>query len=154
MQTNIKLHPHWALTYIQSVYTLFVVIYHFYIIIISPLEHRLSTITLNSLMTFQGTTPVYQSPAPVLDSHAAVGSIPGSANIPNVIAPTPTPGFMPMASSAMVPRPGMGTMQPPSPPQPAATQQPVVAPAAPPPTIQTADTSNVPGNYQQLYLEL
>jgi protein transport protein SEC31 len=38
-------------------------------------------------------------------------------------------------------------MQPPSPTQ-SAPVQPAVAPAAPPPTVQTVDTSNVPGNCQ------
>ncbi|KAF7836110.1 protein transport protein SEC31-like protein B-like [Senna tora] len=59
-------------------------------------------------------------------------------------APTPNPrGFSPVSSTGAVQRPGMGSMQPPSPPQ-AAPVQPAPAPAAPAPTVQTADTSNVP----------
>ncbi|MCI78085.1 transport protein Sec31A-like, partial [Trifolium medium] len=61
-----------------------------------------------------------------------------------VAAPTSNPmGFMPIPSSAGVRRPGVGSSQPPSPPQ----SQPVqlaAAPAAPPPIVQTADTSRVP----------
>jgi hypothetical protein len=37
-------------------------------------------------------------------------------------------------------------MQPPSPTQ-AASAQPTITPAAPPPTVQTVDTSNVPGKF-------
>lgn len=67
-------------------------------------------------------------------------------NLPQVAAPTPNPmGFMPISGPAGVPRPGVGSMQPPSPPQPQPVQ-PAAAPAAPPPTVQTADTSKVPGN--------
>lgn len=43
-----------------------------------------------------------------------------------------------------VARPGMSPVQPSSPTQ-SAPMQAVAAPAAPPPTIQTVDTSNVPG---------
>ncbi|XP_052192454.1 LOW QUALITY PROTEIN: protein transport protein SEC31 homolog B-like [Diospyros lotus] len=69
------------------------------------------------------------------------GSVP--PKMPQVLAPTPASmGFMPINSSG-VQRPGMGPPQPPSPTQPAQVQ-PTITPAAPPPTVQTADTSNVP----------
>lgn len=50
---------------------------------------------------------------------------------------------MPVTSSG-IQRPGMNPLQPPSPTQPAPMKAPVT-PAAPPPTVQTVDTSNVPG---------
>jgi len=65
-------------------------------------------------------------------------------NLSQVVAPTPNPmGYMPVSGSGGVQRPGVGSIQPPSPPQ----VQPVQPPAAPPPTLQTADTSKVPGNF-------
>lgn len=64
--------------------------------------------------------------------------------MPQVVVPTPaTRGFVPISNSG-VQRPGMSQMQPPSPIQAAAVQTPVT-PGAPPPTVQTADTSKVPG---------
>lgn len=61
------------------------------------------------------------------------------------LAPTPASrGFMPV-TGAGVQRPGMGITQPSSPTQPAQVQ-PAITPAARPPTVQTVDTSNVPGN--------
>lgn len=61
-----------------------------------------------------------------------------------VVAPTPpSTGFMPIGNSGAQ-RPGMNPVQPSSPSPPVAMQPPVT-PAAPPPTVQTADTSNVPG---------
>jgi hypothetical protein len=74
--------------------------------------------------------------------------------MPQVVAPTPPQkGFM--AVNSGVQRPGMGPMQPPSPTQ-AASAQPAVSPAAPPPTVQTVDTSNVPGKFldTHIYLDL
>lgn len=47
-------------------------------------------------------------------------------------------------NNSAVQRPGMNPVQPPSPTQPAPVQS-AVTPAAPPPTVQTVDTSNVPG---------
>lgn len=97
---------------------------------------------------FQGVSnPGYPVP-PVSDARGSlpsqIGAVPGP-KMPNVVAPTPTPmGFMPMSGSGVVQRPGMGSMQPASPQS--APVQPAVTPAAPPPTIQTVDASNVPGN--------
>ncbi|KAF8395805.1 hypothetical protein HHK36_019759 [Tetracentron sinense] len=78
-----------------------------------------------------------------------VGLVPGH-KLPHVVAPTPTPtptptprGFMPVNNSGVAQRPGMVTMQPPSPTQPAQVQ-PAITPAEPPPTVLTADTSKVP----------
>lgn len=97
---------------------------------------------------FQGTSNQGYNPVPPgPDAHGPshLGSVPGP-KMPKVVAPTTAPmGFMPMTGSGVVQRPGMGSMQPTSPQ--AAPVQPAVAPAAPPPTIQTADTSNVPGNF-------
>lgn len=58
-----------------------------------------------------------------------------------VLAPTPPRVFMPVTNPGGH---GMSSSQPPSPTQPAPVQPPAV-PAAPPPTVQTVDTSNVPG---------
>ncbi|KAL0349373.1 UNVERIFIED_CONTAM: protein transport protein SEC31B [Sesamum angustifolium] len=73
--------------------------------------------------------------------------------MPQVLAPTPTPrGFMPVSSSG-VQRPGMNPMQPPSPTQPAPVQPPFT-PAAPPPTVQTVDTSKVPAQQKPVIATL
>lgn len=75
-----------------------------------------------------------------------VGASPGHGT-PQAVAPGPTPmGFRPV-HAGVTQRPGIGSMQPSSPTQ-SAPVQPAVAPAAPPPTMQTVDTSNVPGNCQ------
>ena len=94
-----------------------------------------------------GANPTYPVP-PGTGSLAPVpsqmGSVPGP-KIPQGVAPTPTPrGFMPVTNTSVIQRPGMGPMQPPSPTQ-SASIQPAAAPATPP-TVQTVDTSNVPGN--------
>lgn len=99
---------------------------------------------------FQGTAnPAYQpiqpGTGPAVPLTSQPGSVPGH-KMPQVVAPTPPPkGFMPVNSGA-VQRPGVGPMQPPSPTQ-AASAQPTITPAAPPPTVQTVDTSNVPGKF-------
>lgn len=104
---------------------------------------------LNFVCFFQGTANATYHPAqPPAGSQgpvtSQVGPVPGH-KIPQVVAPTSTPmGFRPVTNSGFVQRPGMSSSQPPSPTQ-SAPVQPAVAPAAPPPTIQTVDTSNVPG---------
>ncbi|CAA0808925.1 Protein transport protein SEC31 homolog B [Striga hermonthica] len=70
-----------------------------------------------------------------------------------VFAPTqPTGGFMPVTSSG-VQRQGMNLVQPPSPNQ-TASLQPAAPPAAPPPTVQTVDTSNVPAQQRPVIATL
>ena len=99
---------------------------------------------------FKGTgNPNYQAGP---SGGGSLGNIPSQAGpvpgqkMPQVLAPTPTVrGFMPLTSSG-VQRPGMLPTQPSSPTQPAQVQ-PALTPAAPPPTVQTVDTSNVPGNH-------
>ncbi|KAJ4971026.1 hypothetical protein NE237_004125 [Protea cynaroides] len=82
-----------------------------------------------------------------------VGPVPGH-NMPRMMAPTPLPrGFMPVNDSVFAPRPGMGPMQPPNAAQPAQVQ-PVTAPAAPPPTVQTVDTSNIPAQQRTVITTL
>lgn len=72
------------------------------------------------------------------------GQVPGH-EMPQVLNPNPASvGFMPSMNPG-IQRPGMGPTQPSSPTQPAQLQ-PAAAPATPPPTVQTVDTSNVPGN--------
>ncbi|KAG8099207.1 hypothetical protein GUJ93_ZPchr0013g34800 [Zizania palustris] len=73
-------------------------------------------------------------------------SVPGT--IPNQMFPSPvvnntTSRFMPPSNQGFVQRPGLSPVQPSSPTQAQGQQQPVVAPPAPPPTVQTADTSKV-----------
>lgn len=99
---------------------------------------------------FQGTTnPTYQPIRPGTGSAVPATSQPSAFpghRMPQLVAPTPPPrGFIP-AISGVVQRPGIGSMQPPSPTQ-AASAEPTVMPAAPPPTVQTVDTSNVPGSF-------
>ncbi|CAK7330966.1 unnamed protein product [Dovyalis caffra] len=82
----------------------------------------------------------------------SVGAIPGH-RMPQVVAPGPTPtGFRPV-HSGVAQRPGIGSMQPPSPTQ-SALVQPAVTPAAPPPTVQTVDTSNVPAHHRPVITTL
>ncbi|XP_042010022.1 protein transport protein SEC31 homolog B-like [Salvia splendens] len=70
-----------------------------------------------------------------------------------VVAPTPpSTGFMPIGNSGAQ-RPGMNPVQPSSPSPPVAMQPPVT-PAAPPPTVQTVDTSNVPAQQKPVIATL
>lgn len=70
--------------------------------------------------------------------------------MPQVVAPSPNVrGFAPVTNPG-VQRPNVSAMQPPSPTQ-AAPVQPPASPAVPPPTVQTVDTSNVPGNFHFLF---
>lgn len=64
---------------------------------------------------------------------------------PPPAAHTPVPGsFMPVTNPGLTQRPGTGPVQPPSPTQSMHVQPHAAAPAAPPPTVQTVNTSNVP----------
>ncbi|XP_028760563.1 protein transport protein SEC31 homolog B [Neltuma alba] len=106
--------------------------------------------TLGSQLYPAATNPPYQ-PAPPATSQ--LGLVHGQ-KLPQVVAPTPNPrGFAPVSSSGVAQRPGVGSIQPPSPPQ-AAPAQPAPAPAAPPPTVQTADTSNVPVHQKPIVITL
>ncbi|KAM7512358.1 hypothetical protein LguiB_011233 [Lonicera macranthoides] len=81
-----------------------------------------------------------------------VGPAPGQ-KMPQVVAPVPGPGgFMPINNSG-VQRPGIGPMQPPSSTQ-STVLPPAVTPAAPPPTVQTVDTSNVPAQQRPVIITL
>ncbi|KAL8154970.1 hypothetical protein AgCh_000362 [Apium graveolens] len=73
--------------------------------------------------------------------------------MPQGVTPTPGPrGYM-QVNNAGVQRPGMGPMQPPSPTHTSPAPAPV-APAAPPPTVKTADTSNVPASQRPVITTL
>ena len=77
------------------------------------------------------------------NSRYQVGSV--GPPVPSPMVPTPQVrgGFMPMSSSNTgMQRSTSGHVQPPSP-----TPTQPAGPSAPPPTLQTADVSNVPGNY-------
>ncbi|XP_012065636.2 protein transport protein SEC31 homolog B [Jatropha curcas] len=106
--------------------------------------------TLGSQLYPGSANPAYQPVQPPAGSGpvaSQVGPISGN-KIPQVVAPTSTPmGFRPVTNSGVAQRPGISSMQPPSPTQ-SANVQPAVAPAAPPPTVQTVDTSNVPAHHR------
>ncbi|KAL2329314.1 hypothetical protein Fmac_022741 [Flemingia macrophylla] len=106
--------------------------------------------TLGSQLYNTTTNPPYQ-PTPPAPSQVGLSH---SQNLSQVVAPTPNPmGFMPVSGSGGVPRPGVGSIQPPSPPQ-VQPVQPAAAPPAPPPTLQTADTSKVPGHQMPIVTTL
>ncbi|XP_068328890.1 protein transport protein SEC31 homolog B-like [Pyrus communis] len=91
--------------------------------------------------TFQPMQPRPGSTAP-LQSHVP----PVPVNQPHVVAASVPPrGFMPVTNPGVVQGPHVGSLQPPSPTHQAPARTPVAA-AAPPPTIQTVDTSNVPAH--------
>lgn len=98
-------------------------------------------------MIFQGTAnPTFQPVPPVSGTLGPSQTQLGSAAGPRTphTAPTAAPlGFMPMTNAGAPQRPTLGSM-PPSPTHSAPVQT-AVNPPAPPPTIQTVDTSNVPG---------
>jgi protein transport protein SEC31 len=104
------------------------------------------------------TTPAYNPipPGPGLHAHGPSQgpSVPGH-KMPQVGILTPTPiRFMPVNNPAAPHRNGVvASMQPPSPTQAAPVQQ-AVAPPAPPPTVQTADTSNVPAHQKPVIATL
>ncbi|XAR63484.1 hypothetical protein NMG60_11023433 [Bertholletia excelsa] len=112
--------------------------------------------TLGSQL-YPGTgNPNYQ---PVPPGSGSLGQVPSQAGpvpghkMSQVFPPTPASrGFVPVTNSG-VQRPGMVPKQPPSPTQ-SAQVQPAVTPAAPPPTIQTVDISNVPAQQRSVVTTL
>ncbi|KAJ4836661.1 Protein transport protein Sec31B [Turnera subulata] len=110
--------------------------------------------TLASQLYPGAVNPTYHSvPPPVSQGPATIqgGAIPGP-KIPQVVAPTPTPsGFRPVNSPGIAPRAGINSMQSSTP---TPSLQPAAAPAAPPPTVQTADTSNVPAHHRPVVATL
>ncbi|XVF79668.1 hypothetical protein PTKIN_Ptkin15bG0007600 [Pterospermum kingtungense] len=112
--------------------------------------------TLGSQLYPGGANPTYPLP-PAAGSLAPVpsqmGQVPGP-KMPQVVAPTPTPaGYMPVTNTSVVQRPGMSPLQPASPTQ-STSIQPAAAPAAPPPTVHTVDTSNVPAHQKPVITTL
>ncbi|CAK9147517.1 unnamed protein product [Ilex paraguariensis] len=112
--------------------------------------------SLGSQLYSGNTNPSYQAGPPGVGSlgpmTSHVGPTPGH-KMPPVAAPTPASrGFMPITTPGTH-RPGMGPVQPPNPTQ-SVPAQPAVAPAAPPPTVQTADTSNVPAHQRPVITTL
>lgn len=113
--------------------------------------------TLSSQLYPGPANPAYQPVQPPAGPQGPVTSqgapIPGH-KMPQVVAPTLTPmGFRPVTNSGVVQGPGISSMQPPSPTQ-SASVQPAVAPAAPLPTVQTVDTSNVPAHHRPVITTL
>ncbi|KAA8520202.1 hypothetical protein F0562_014458 [Nyssa sinensis] len=112
--------------------------------------------TLGSQLYPGAANPSYQAGPPGAGSLGLMTSQPGPPpghKMPQVVAPNPlSGGFAPITNSG-IQRPGMGPMQPPSPTQPAPVQ-PAMTPAAPPPTVQTADTSNVPAQQRPVITTL
>ncbi|KAK4488602.1 hypothetical protein RD792_004368 [Penstemon davidsonii] len=97
--------------------------------------------------------PNYQSGPPGVAAYGANPSqvVPNPGQkMPQVLGSTQSGAFMPVSNSGFQ-RPGMmNTVQPPSPTKPA----PVVTPVAPPPTVQTVDTSNVPAQQKPVIATL
>lgn len=87
-----------------------------------------------------GFQPMQTRPGSGAPHTSLVNPVPGNKMGPAVV-PSPQSGFM-AVNSGVVQGSHPGSLQPSSPPAPA---RPSVAPA-PPPTIQTVDTSKVPGN--------
>lgn len=95
-----------------------------------------------------GPPTTYHQPMPPAQYQAVppVPSVPGTN--PNqmftpAVPTNSTSRFMPPSNQGFVQRPGLSPAQPSSPTQSQAPPQSAVAPPAPPPTVQTADTSNV-----------
>ncbi|KAL2234144.1 UNVERIFIED_CONTAM: Protein transport protein SEC31 B [Sesamum indicum] len=112
--------------------------------------------TLGSQLYPGVVNPTYQAGPPGVPAYGSntsqVGP-PPAQKTSQVLTPTPpSRGFMPVSSSG-VQRPGMNPLQPPSPTQPAPVKAPVT-PAAPPPTVQTVDTSNVPAQQKPVIATL
>lgn len=113
--------------------------------------------TLGSQLYPGSTNSSYQSGPPGPGSFGSIppqtGGIP-SQRMPQVVAPTPTPrGFMPVNSPSGVSHiPGVVSTQPSSPQS--APAQTAVEPPAPPPTVQTVDTSNVPAHQRPVIATL
>ncbi|XP_042061380.1 protein transport protein SEC31 homolog B-like [Salvia splendens] len=112
--------------------------------------------TLGSHLYPGASNPGYQAGAPGMSAYGAntsqVGPTTGQV-MSQVMTPTPpSTGFMPVGNSG-VQRSGMNPVQPSSPSPPAAMQPPVT-PAAPSPTVQTADTSNVPAQQKPVIATL
>jgi len=88
----------------------------------------------------QPISPAQYQAVPPVPPHGASASVPGTT--PNqMFTPNSTSRFMPSNNQGFVQRPGLSPVQPSSPTH--AQPQPAVAPPAPPPTVQTADTSKV-----------
>nr|CAB3458838.1 unnamed protein product [Digitaria exilis] len=92
----------------------------------------------------QPRSPVQYQTTPSIPSLGPTASVPGTVPnqmFPHSAATNSTSRFMPSSNQGLVQRPGLSPVQPSSPTQaPAQTQ---AAPPAPPPTVQTADTSKV-----------
>ncbi|KAG8079448.1 hypothetical protein GUJ93_ZPchr0007g3030 [Zizania palustris] len=83
------------------------------------------------------------APAPPAVSSAFVPGTIQNQMFPGPVASNQTSRFMPPSNQGFVQRPGLSPVQPSSPTQAQGQPQPTVAPPAPPPTVQTADTSKV-----------
>ncbi|KAK6933923.1 WD40 repeat [Dillenia turbinata] len=112
--------------------------------------------TLGSQLYSGMVAPSYQPAQPPAASVGSltpqVGPVPGQ-RLPHVVTPSPTRGFMPVSSAGIAQRPVTGSMQPPSPTQKSLVQA-AVSPAAPPPTVQTVDTSSVPAHQRPVITTL
>ncbi|KAF6136674.1 hypothetical protein GIB67_016130 [Kingdonia uniflora] len=100
--------------------------------------------------------PTYQ-PVPSVSNSPTVPTQAGPHpvhKLPQVAAPTHSGrSFTTISNSGFAQRPGMSMAQPPSPTY-AAQAAPAAQPAVPPPTVQTADTSNVPAQQRPVIVTL
>ncbi|CAL9088000.1 unnamed protein product [Musa acuminata var. zebrina] len=101
--------------------------------------------------------PVNQPGPPVPASHGVGTSQPAAATghrFAQPAAPGSAPrGFVPVSNPNFALRPGMSPVQPSSPTK-ASQVQSVTVPSAPPPTVQTVDTSNVPAELKPVITTL
>nr|CAB3455189.1 unnamed protein product [Digitaria exilis] len=94
----------------------------------------------------QPRSPVQYQTTPSIPSLGPTASVPGTVPnqmFPHAAATNSTSRFMPSNNQGFVQRPGLSPVQPSSPTQAQAPAQTQAAPPAPPPTVQTADTSKV-----------
>ncbi|URE36710.1 transport protein [Musa troglodytarum] len=101
--------------------------------------------------------PVNQPGPPFPASHGVGASQPAAVTghrFAQPVAPGSAPrGFMPVPNPNFALRPGMSPVQPSSPTKTSQVQS-VAVPSAPPPTVQTVDTSNVPAELKPIITTL
>ncbi|RWW76336.1 hypothetical protein BHE74_00015575 [Ensete ventricosum] len=129
--------PAWLLSYIRSVF-------------LGHVIRMLFIVYLSCFSFFQGAAnPLYQHGPPISAPQDVGASQPASITVQRFSQPISTStaprGFTPVYNPNFAQRPSISPVHPLSPTKSSETQ-PVGVPPAPPSTVQTVDTSNVPGN--------
>ncbi|RWV98696.1 hypothetical protein GW17_00038438 [Ensete ventricosum] len=129
--------PAWLLSYIRSVF-------------LGHVIRMLFIVYLSCFSFFQGAAnPLYQHGPPISAPQDVGASQPASITVQRFAQPISTStaprGFTPVYNPNFAQRPSISPVHPLSPTKSSETQ-PVGVPPAPPSTVQTVDTSNVPGN--------